>query len=422
MNVTGAEPAKHIVVDQIAQRLHQIFDELVIVPPRKGASEADTEQHFLTRSFSALALLEHSDANVSDSASSITDGGEDDGIDAIYVSENHKKIYLIQSKWLNNTQKGVQLNEFTRFRDGTKRLISLAWDERNSGLHAYKDDVERMLKDIDTEIVMVLAHTSEQPLSQDIVRATDEFLGEQNKFGELISFKEFTLREAREVARSRTRPENINATIMLANWGLIERPYKAAYGAVAALDVVAWHNEHEDRLFAENLRYGIEKSEVNDGIRATAHEEPESFWYFNNGITAICEDISKQPVGGNSTDSGVFDVKKISIINGAQTASSLSRAHKEGADLTSVKIHMRIISLAGTNENFATAVTTANNTQNDLNPVDFVAADPNQDRLRREAAQIGLVYTYRRGEEEPAKDNGFTIRTATIAAACASCK
>lgn len=207
---------------------------------------------------------------------------------------------------------------------------------------------------------------------------------------------------------------------MLKNWGIIEKPYKSVYGAIAATEVVTWFERNKDRLFSENLRFGIEKSDVNDGIRQTANDDPTHFWYFNNGVTAICDDVTKQPVGGNNTDSGVFDVKKISIINGAQTISSLARAKTEGTNLDQVFIHLRIISLAGTPENFSIDVTTANNTQNDLSPIDFVAADPNQDRIRREASQIGIVYTYRRGDKDPSTDAGFSVREATIAAACAS--
>ncbi len=410
----------HIVSEQVAGRLHQIFDDLVIVTKQGGMDEKASEQRFLTRSYAALALLSLSDANVSDAAQSITDGGDDDGIDAIYVSEAHKKIYLAQSKWLTNTQKGVQLHEFTRFRDGAKRLVNLIWDEKNKDLHSHRAKIELLLKDIDTEIVLIFCHNSENGLSDDIVRAKNEYLEEANRYGELVSFSEFTLKEARETARSRTRPENINLSLMLKNWGLIERPYKSVYGAVAGTELVSWLENNKERLFAENLRFGIEKSEVNDGIRQTASEDPSSFWYFNNGVTAICDDVTKQPVGGNNTESGVFDVKKISIINGAQTVSSLLRAKNEGADLNEVYVHLRIISLAGTPENFSTDVTTANNTQNDLSPIDFVAADPNQDRIRREASQLGLVYTYRRGDKDPSPETGFTVREATIASACAS--
>ena len=236
----------------------------------------------------------------------------------------------------------------------------------------------------------------------------------------MVKSEIITLKEARETARSRTRPEDIGLSVMLRNWGLIADPFRAVYGSVSAQDLVSWLTANGDKLFAENLRFGIEKSEVNDGIKLTASEEPKNFWYFNNGVTAICDEFAKQAVGGTNTDSGVFDVRKISVINGAQTISSLAKAMSQGATLKDVYVHLRIISLTGTPENFAVDVTTANNTQNDLSPMDFVAADPAQDRIRREAAQSGLIYSYRRGDQDPPKDTGFNLREATIAAACAS--
>lgn len=267
---------------------------------------------------------------------------------------------------------------------------------------------------------MVFAHTSAQKLSNHIVESRDIFLEEMNHFEQFMAFKEFTLEQAALVARKKARPENINVQVMLKSWGLRREPYKAVYGAVPAEDIVRIYNEFGSRLFSENLRFGIEKSEVNDGIRQTAKDDPQNFWYFNNGITAICEDFKKAPVGGQGNDNGVFDVTRISIINGAQTVSSLARSVTEGADLKDADVQLRVISLIDTPENLAVDVTTANNTQNDLSPVDFVAGDPNQDRLRREAASIGKVYTYRRGEGDPNVTDGFSIREATIAAACAS--
>lgn len=337
-----ANPA-HIFANQVSSRLHQIFDDLVRVQKVGGMDDEAVEQRFLTRALAALSLLHFSECNASDAAAAITDGGNDDGIDAVYVSESHKKLYLVQSKWLKNTAKGIELLEFTRFRDGVRRIISLTWDVKNSDLHAHRQKIENILSDIDVEIVMIFAHTSEQVLSDDIQRAWSEFLSEQNKFGDFLKDQVFSLKEARETARSKTRPENISVSVMLRNFGQIPDPYKAVYGSVSAQDLVAWFDENEDRLFAENLRFGIEKSEVNDGIIRTAAEDPSHFWYFNNGITAICDNFAKQAVGGTNTDSGVFDVAKISVINGAQTISSLVKARDQGANLENVFVHMRII-------------------------------------------------------------------------------
>ncbi len=267
----------------------------------------------------------------------------------------------------------------------------------------------------------MLAHTSAQELSKAIKTKAEQFLTAENLYNSgFISLEEFKLKEAAQAARSHARPENINLSVMLANWGMLLEPYKAVYGSVAGSDVVAWFESHGNKLFAENLRFGIEKSDVNDGIIATAQNDPDKFWYYNNGITAICDGVQKQKHGGANTQQGIFDVEKIGVINGAQTISSLHKAKISGVDLTRVRVNIRVISLDNTPDGFSTAVTNANNTQNDLNPVDFVAADLNQDRIRKEAAQIGLVYSYRRGDKEPDRESGFTIRGATIAAACAS--
>jgi hypothetical protein len=407
------------ILTQLAARLHDIFDGKIDLTDIAGKPPEHQERFFISRAYMALYFLDEIGLSAEQAASCITDGGSDDGIDAIYVDKNASRIYFGQSKWRENMSKGVELTDFTRFRDGVRAVIMENWNASNANLHRFRKDVESQLANIDTDVVLVLAHTSDQEIAENIRHKISGFLSEENN-PEFMSFKEFRVPEAAKVARSHTRPENINFPVLLTNWGLFREPFKAVYGSVAASDVVEWFSQSGNKLFAENLRFGIEKSDVNDGIIDTAKQDPKSFWYYNNGITAICEDFSKQPIGGSDTGSGVFDVKKISVINGAQTITSLHRSHQAGADLNRIRIHLRIISLDGTPEDFAGNVTSANNTQNDLSPVDFVAADPNQDRIRREATQLGVLYSYRRGDKEPDQSSGFTIRAATIAAACAS--
>ncbi|WP_419828235.1 AIPR family protein [Sphingomonas sp.] len=418
------EPGKAktpLILTQIAKRLHDIFDGHIDLIDVENKQPAEKEQYFLTRSYLALFFLDEIGLSASDAAAAITDGGADDGIDAVYVDKKNARVYFGQSKWRVNMDKGIELNDFVRFRDGVRNVLTLNWTAENANLHRFKSDIEQQLSNIDTDVYMVLAHTSGRPIAENINPKIAQFVQEENEYNpEFVSFNEFRVPEAAKIARSHTRPENINFNVMLANWGLLSGPYRAVYGSVAATDVVGWYEGHGNKLFAENLRYGIEKSEVNDGIISTARGEPDAFWYYNNGITAICESVDKLPLGGPDTASGVFEVKKISIINGAQTITSLARARQSDGDLSKIRVHLRIISLSDTPDNFSEKVTSANNTQNDLNPVDFVAADPNQDRIRREALQHGLIYTYRRGDKEPERSHGFTIRSATVAAACAA--
>ncbi|WP_420961542.1 AIPR family protein [Brucella sp. IR073] len=402
-------------------RLHEIFDPYINLADYATKPAAEREKAFLSRAYVALYFLDKLSLSPEEAANCITDGYEDDGIDAVFVDKTNSRLYFAQSKWHSNMAKGVKLTDFTRFRDGVKNILTLKWNKNNRNLHRFRNDIEYQLKNINTELRLIFAHTSENEISENIYEYINLFLAENNTYySDFLTFSEYGIKDAAQSARSYTRPENINLSVMLGHWGIINGPYKSVYGSVAASDLVSWFREHNNKLFAENLRYGIEKSDVNEGIILTASKDPDSFWYFNNGVTAICDSLAKQPIGGNDTSSGVFDVKKISVINGAQTISSLAKANAAGADISKIKVHLRIISLLDTPEGFAASVTSANNTQNDLNPVDFVASDPNQERIRKEAVQRGLLYTFRRGDKDPEKGKGFTIRTATIAAACAS--
>jgi hypothetical protein len=411
---------RDLLLGRIASRLHELFDGRINLADVATKPEKEQENYFLTRSLAALSLLDEAELKPDQAGSCVTDGGADDGIDGVFVDEKERIIYFVQSKWRTGSG-GVQLKDFTRFRDGVKEVIALNWTPDNANLHAQKDKIEACLKDIDTRIVMLLVHTSDEKIAPNIKTRIDDFLVEQNKYlADFLTFKELDLATTAQIARSRTRAANIDLSILLREWGLLAKPYRAVYGAVSAQDIAKWFEDHGNKLFVENLRFVIEKSDVNEAIMETAASVPESFWYFNNGITAICDSFEKQPIGGTSTSSGVFDLKGVSVINGAQTVGSLGRAKASGIKLDDVYVHTRIISLVATPEGFSAGVTRSNNTQNNLNAVDFVSFDPNQDRMRREAAQLGLVYSFRRGEAEPAPPDGFNIRSATIAAACAS--
>ena len=43
------------------------------------------------------------------------------------------------------------------------------------------------------------------------------------------------------------------------------------------------------RLFARNVRGYLGNSDINHGMDTTIEKEPQFFWYYNNGITIICD-------------------------------------------------------------------------------------------------------------------------------------
>jgi AIPR protein len=104
-------------------------------------------------------------------------------------------------------------------------------------------------------------------------------------------------------------------------WSHISQPYSAYFGIVDGLQLKGWWSVYRKRLLAKNIRHALGATEVNNQIRSTALHAPEKFWYFNNGITLIADEILKAPVAAASRAAGNFQFKGASIVNGAQTVS-----------------------------------------------------------------------------------------------------
>ena len=59
------------------------------------------------------------------------------------------------------------------------------------------------------------------------------------------------------------------------------------------------------RLFARNIRGFLGKTtKVNNSMKATLKNEPEKFFYYNNGVTIICDRAEKISKKGR----GIIDV------------------------------------------------------------------------------------------------------------------
>ena len=158
---------------------------------------------------------------------------------------------------------------------------------------------------------------------------------------------------------------------------------------------------------------------MNNQIKQTAASEPEKFWYFNNGITLIADEAIKAPANAASQSAGQFSFRGASIVNGAQTVSSLSKVDND-ANLGRVRVPIRIILLKTAPAGFGGDVTRTNNLQNRIESRDFVAQDPQQKRIREEMAVEGIDYQFVRSEEISPTSVSCELIEVTTALACAS--
>jgi hypothetical protein len=130
--------------------------------------------------------------------------------------------------------------------------------------------------------------------------------------------------------------------------------------------------------------------------------------------------VAKKPLGGNSTESGIFECSGFSVVNGAQTVGSIHAAAIQNPEaVAKAMVPVRIISSAKSGEIFSSEVTRFTNTQNAIEKRDFVALDPVQERIRQELHIEGIEYAYKAGSGSGATGQRFDLTEATIALACA---
>ena len=171
-------------------------------------------------------------------------------------------------------------------------------------------------------------------------------------------------------------------------------------------------------LFYKNVRNPLISSSFNKEIKETIEKRPDSFWYFNNGITAITKLIPEIGVGAKQVE-----ITGLQIINGAQTVYSIYSAYKEATSIqreimdTDARITMRLI--RSSDEDFNFSITKYTNSQNEVRPFDFMSNDVQQIRIQNESFQTNYWYQKRRGEfiQEHMPENVLFIPNERIASA-----
>ncbi|WP_028510238.1 AIPR family protein [Ruminococcus sp. NK3A76] len=140
-------------------------------------------------------------------------------------------------------------------------------------------------------------------------------------------------------------------------------------------------------LYGQNFRNGLDKkSKTYAGMKETIDSEPHNFWYYNNGITIVAKDYDAKKDDNGSIDSIILT--DFSIINGAQTTSSLCKYYLEADDkdkakqrLNNVYVFTRILKI--TDEKLGLSITKFNNTQNPISDRDMVSNNIEQISLQR---------------------------------------
>lgn len=357
----------------------------------------------------------------------ITDGSADRGIDGVGIDPRLKLVVFVQSKWRQDGAGSIGLADVLRFLDGVRALIGMRNEE--SPVHASEQTrkaVHELLRTPGGRICLVTATTAIEGLADEVEQPIRDLLAQLNDLEgtePIASNSHFGQADFFNTLTESPRPR-VDLETQIQDWGRVSDPIRAFYGRVNAAEIARWYQEHGVNLFAENIRVVIPRSDINEGILSTIREEPERFGYYNNGITVLSESIEIGPGGALNRDVGYFRLSNASIVNGAQTASTLGSVL--GTDfeesLGRAFVLVRCIEVGAGDAVLGQKITRFANTQNEVSSQDFAFLDGQQHRLVRELRVLGYEYILRSAETPKSQDAAkvIDVRQAAVGLACAS--
>lgn len=405
-------------VRHVATMLKQRYSDKIDISDCLTTKEEDLNNLLLTRAYAAYSLQVLADVSEEIAANSITDGVNDNGIDAILFDKTTKILWLVQSKWKKKGVGEPESGDTLKFCSGIKKIIEDDFDTFNDKIKSKQNDIEDALNDYTVKIHIVLAYTGSDDLSSHNRDAINSLIQEINEDSdELITFETFTLSKAHKALSGLVDGQPINTEMVINSYGKIDEPYKAIYGYVNGTVFAQLWDTFKSKLFNENIRGFLGDSMVNDDVQATIIDCPENFYYYNNGITILCDSFIKKPL--MQPNAGTFDIKNLKIVNGAQTVGSIGKVYKTNpAAIEKIWVTVKLISLENCPADFGENVTRKTNTQNKIEKRDFVSLDYLQDKLKTELALLGVNYHIKRSSDLETDEMSCTVDELMIAVAC----
>jgi AIPR protein len=320
-------------------------------------------------------------------------------------------LFIARFRWSENAAPtGGELEE--ELSELTK-LTKVARGDARAGLERVEKDLKIARQEgLSLRILLVI----DAAIEQERLPAFNESLEQVEKLlprGSRVEVVDLRYLYDLYLLRLDTYDLNIPETVTIACLGPVARarsvPGPAIVAEVSLSEIYRLVREHQLSLFAKNLRVPISGSRYNAGIQAVLGSSTErgKFWYFNNGITAICDEFKSDPAGPDKAFS--LTATHFQIVNGCQSSMTI---YNEGARLLASKMSLRpleetsvllrVIQLPSEARERAILgqqIARFTNSQSPITGRDLRATDPEQAKFREELTRDWhLFYEAKRSE------------------------
>jgi len=277
------------------------------------------------------------EATEDDAADAIVDGANDLGIDAyLPVDFSDDKIRLFQSKYGTSHS----TDAIIKFKEDVKRLL------------------ERDVTKMRPELAHLVTNIREKNLKIKCCYVTDQIVDYEDGDVEIVDINEIIQKLWDRIKKPAAgKKSSLKLEKML-------RYENTILGILKLRELTDFVIKNRDYVFESNIRQWMQfKTSVNKGLRDTLQNEPDKFFYYNNGITIVVSDIEE--FGEND-----LMLHAPQIVNGAQTSNSILDHAKRTKNMDG---SMTVTIIKADNEQDQNNITKYRNSQNSVRGKDLVS-------------------------------------------------
>lgn len=148
-----------IIVNRIKNYLEKTFTGKIDLSDISKKPVEEQQKNFLSRALAAYALTVEAGAGVADAGASITDGYDDNGIDAIYFDKAARSLWLVQSKFIENGSGGIDNGDIEKFAKGVTKLSDGDFARFNKKVSSKQNEILEALDDAAVKIQIIFSYT-----------------------------------------------------------------------------------------------------------------------------------------------------------------------------------------------------------------------------------------------------------------------
>ena len=332
----------------------------------------------------------------------LTEGGNDAGVDGLClgdVEDGNFVVTLFQGKYKIKDLSG-EANFPENSLKASLQTIEVLFDPNrdvalNPKLQPGIDEIRSLIRDgyIPT-VRLLLCNNGAQWADQ-----ADHWVQQaKEQFGDQLEVEHFN---HNAIVRTLQRVPSIDEVLTLSGKMLAEdlNFKRVLVGRISVHELHRIFEKHGDRLLDRNIRrYLGPANRINAEIfrTLTNQEESDNFYFYNNGITAICDHFDYNAM---QTADYRVQLKNLQVINGGQTCRTIHQALEEDSSRGSNSfVLMRIYQVPSGSKEIVREITRATNSQSPVDLRDLHSNDEIQKTLAMGIENLGFTYKHHRQE------------------------